>query len=189
MIKRILTILLIVFIFNNCTNNKKTVSPILALTDKTEKESIEDNKEISIENIKELISRKWIINTLEYTDKTILFKSYDSNTSDKYTVEFKHNGDLYFEKTKNDIQCLNRNPYLNKAKWEFKKGIYNPETNDFNLVKRILLHIRGGKTLESRFEFKREYRINSISKDTMELEQISSILEKYITDGNNFYDE
>ncbi|CAM1346778.1 DUF4468 domain-containing protein [Tenacibaculum insulae] len=181
-----------IFIFNSCTNSKKTDIGTVSQIEKKATNSLEKKERFTTEKIREFISRKWIINEIEYNDKTLSFKNFDNPEKDilnKFIVEFLDNGDLNFENTTKQYLCGNGIPYFDKAKWEFKKGLYNPTTNDFELTNNLILHIRGREMLENRFEFKREYLIKSISENGIELEQVNSILEKFITDGNNFYKE
>ncbi len=156
-----------------------------------EEKIIKEKEKLSIDEINKLIIKKWSSNVIEYSDKTLVFKNISSKSSisNNFIVEFKPDGNLTFEDTTKNYSCGNGMPYFDKATWEFKKGLYNPKTNDFNLTSDLILHIRGGQFLENRFEFKRVYKIKSISENRIELKQINSILEQYIHNGNNFFEE
>jgi len=189
MIKRI--IILITFLtFISCSKNKKIEIKIIP-TSNTEKIIVEQKENLNPEKIKRIISKKWFSNTIQSTDKTLVFNSINTthSISKGFIIEFKPDGILNFQNTTKKYVCGNGVPYFDKATWGFKKGLYNIKSNDFDLTNNLVLHIRGGQLLENRFEFKREYLIKSISKNKIELVQVNSILEKYITDGNNFFEE
>tara|TARA_R110002051_G_scaffold5189_3_gene27573 strand:+ start:5397 stop:6002 length:606 start_codon:yes stop_codon:yes gene_type:complete len=188
----ILTITILILIFGSCTNNNKSELGIVSRNKKNENKTVEKKAELNTEIIKEYILQKWISKTIEYNDKSLTFYSFKEpkiKASDEFLIEFKENGELDLRNTTKSYECANGIPYLDKATWEFQKGLYKPETNDYHLTNNLILHIKGGKLAENRFEFKREYKIKSISENKIELIQVHSILEKFITDGNNFYTE
>ena len=190
--KILLKFIILLFIFGSCTNKKESKSKIAFQTEKQEKIIIEKKEKLTTEIIEKYLIQKWISDRIEFNDKTLTFYSFKEpklNVSEKFIIEFKVNGELSFENTTKNYDCANGIPYFDKANWEFQKGLFKPETNDYHLTNNLILHIRGGKLAESRFEFKREYRIKLISENKIELEQVDSILEKFITDGNNFYEE
>lgn len=187
-----LKFIILLFVFGSCSNKKESESKIAFQTEKQEKKIVKRQEKLTTEIIKKYLIKKWISDGIEFNDKILTFYSFKEpklELSDKFIIEFKVNGKLSFENTTKIYDCANGIPYFDKAKWEFKKGLYKPETNDYHLTNNLILHFRGGKLAESRFEFKREYRIKLISENKIELEQVDSLLEKFIIDGNNFYEE
>jgi hypothetical protein len=188
----IMKIIMLILIITSCTGNKKSELVALQQIENKEKNTLEENEQLDVEEIRKIISQKWITNTIQYTDEILNFVSFKDSVTDKsnkFIIEFSDNGNLNLESTSKNYVCGNGMPYFDKASWEFKKGRYNINTNDFDLTNNLILHIRGGLMLENRFEFKREYLIKSITENELKLEQVNSILEKFITDGNNFYKE
>lgn len=181
-----------ILLFGNCTNNNKPEIGIVSLDKKKKLKTVEQKIELNTEIIKEFILQKWSTKTIEYNDKSLTFYSFRAQKMkrfDEFLIEFKENGELYMKNMTESYECANGIPYVDKATWEFKKGLYKPKTNDYHLTNNLILHIKGGKLAENRFEFKREYKIKSISENKIELIQVHSFLEKFITDGNNFYEE